>query len=176
MIRYPMILAGSHPAAQGIFGEDVYVEARVAGPTVGFAAFGKDLWVDMPIGTVEKLNDKELNPQFHYVGILTESGSIVLTDILTRRGPLDHEAKFVEADRLGFECIQLFHAGAVTEPQQLQDFLQQSPTGIVLKPMQPGPQGRLVYVEITPDMFGPQIVTPEGACQTADDSHAPAQN
>lgn len=168
MIRYPMIIPGAHPAAEGIFGEDVYVEVAVPGPTIGFAAFGKDLWVDMPVGSVEKLNDKELNPAYHYIGILTESGGITLTDIMTRKGPLDHEAKFVEADRLGFECVQLLHAGPLTEPQQLHDLLQQSPAGVVIKPVTPPPHQRLVYVEVTPDMFGPNIITSEGdaVCQT----------
>lgn len=154
MIRYPMIVPGTHPAADSILSvPDVYVEALVKGPTVGFAPHGKELWVDMPISSVGLLNDKELNPQYHYVGVLYED-RITLTDIFTRKGPLDHEAKFVEADRLGMECVQLLHAGALTGPDQLRDFLQQSPSGIVVKPINFHQQtGAVIYCEITPEMF-----------------------
>ena len=164
MIRYPMVVPGSHPASATLFDADVYVETRLTGPTVGFAAIRDGLWVDMPVDRVGLLDDKALNPQYQYVGVLTEH-SLTLTDILTRKGPLDHEAKFVEADRLGFECVQLLYAGALSEPQQIHDFLQQSPDGLVVKPITP-PQGPLFYAEITAEMFGPPS---EGdpSCQTS---------
>ena len=151
MIRYPMIVPGAHPAAQGVFGEEVYVETLLPGPAVGFAPLPEDVWADMPASRVELIPPREtLNPAYHYVGRLVEDARIVLTDIMTRKGPLDHEAKFVEADRIGMECVQLLHAGALESPQQIQDFLTQSPDGIVVKPIKVSPQQRLVYVEIPP--------------------------
>lgn len=173
MIRYPMTVPGAHPAAEGVFNEDVYVEALHPGYRVGFAFVDKRLWIDMPAACVNLVPAEELlNPAYHYVGQLPEGGSIILTDILTKTGPLDHEAKFVEADRIGMECVQLLHAGALTDPQQIHDFLTQSPDGIVVKPMTVSQQRRLVYVEITPDMFGPadDANTPasqEESCQTS---------
>lgn len=177
MIRYPMIVPGAHPAAQGIFGEEVYVEVLVPGPAVGFALVHKEPWIDIPISAFDKIPMAErLNPDYHYVGRLV-GDRVVLTDIMTHKGPLDHEAKFVEADRIGMECVQLLHAGALESPQQIQDFFAQSPDGIVVKPIKTSPQQRLIYVEITPDMFGPTSAQgDEASCQTAAEQSAPLQN
>lgn len=164
MIKYPMILPGGHPAVEGILGEEVYVEVLHEGPTVGFAAFGKGLWVDMPVEHIQLLNDKEFNPAYHYIGILlSDPDRIVLTDIMTRNGPLDHEAKFVEADRLRLECVQLLHAGGLESGEQLQGFLQQAPHGITIKPIKTYAQERLIYAEITSDMF---VSQGDDSCQT----------
>ncbi len=164
MIRYPMLVPGSHPIATEILNVEVYVEARVPGPQVGFGVSKKQLWVDMPVEAITLLNDKELNPASQYVGVLCEEPArIILTHIISRTGPLDHEAKFVEADRLGMEAVQLLHAGQLTEPQQLHDFLQQAPDGILLTPMQVSPRGPLLCVEITSDMFGPPTTGDDAA-------------
>lgn len=163
MLRYPTVVPGAHPAATSVFEHAVYVEALLPGPTVGFALINKQLWIDMPYALANVVpTESRLNPDYHYVGrLLTDPDRIVLTDVLTATGPLDHEAKFIEADRVGMECVQLLHAGELTDPQQIQDFLLQSPTGIVCKPITVSQQRRLVYAEITPAMFGPQL-TAEG--------------
>jgi hypothetical protein len=162
-----MIVPGTHPAAEGILGEDVYVEQLHPGPTVGFALVRKEPWIDMPLSAFNKIPMTDrFNPTYHYVGQL-HYGRIILTDVMTETGPLDHEAKFVEADRIGMECVQLLYAGALESPQQIQDFLTQAPEGIVVKPIKASPQQRLVYVEITPEMFGPASAQGDDAsCQT----------
>ncbi len=177
MIRYPMLVPGSHPIATEILNQPVYVETRLMGPQVGFAVRKKQLWVDMPVEAVALLNDKELNPTYQYVGALLEEPlRIVLTQIISRKGPLDHETKFIEADRIGMELVQLLHAGAVTEPQQLHDFLQQSPDGITLSPIDTpqGGRGPFLCVEITADMFGPPTTGDADGSQAPAD--APAEN
>lgn len=160
MIRYPMIVPGTHPAAAHLLGlEDLYVEAYLDGPTVGFAVVDGKLWVDMPVSSIGVLDDKPLNPNYVYIGTLYK-GSIVLTDILNKRGQtLEHEPKFVEADRLGMECVQLLHMGALTSPEFLHELLQQAPDGLIVKPAKPERDGQagtlaaLIQCVITPDMF-----------------------
>lgn len=167
MIRYALTIPGSHPAAETLFNQEVYVEALPPGPQVGFAMVEEQLWIDMPAPHVETVPAEELlNPEYHYVGRLLPD-RLVLTDVLTGKGPLDHEAKFVEADRIGLECVQLLHAGALEGPEQIMAFIQQSPAGVVIKPIKVNPQRRLTYVELTPDMFGPANDTQEESCQTS---------
>jgi hypothetical protein len=153
MIRYPLLIPGAHPSAEQIFEQDVYVEALLNGPVVGFATHGESIWIDMPLEQALRWSPEiSLNAAYHYVGRMVHD-KIVLTDITTRTGPLDHEAKFVEADRLGMECVQLLHAGPLESAEQLRGFLQQSPTGVAIKPITVQAGQRVIHVEITPDMF-----------------------
>jgi len=154
-----MLIPGAHQAAEGVYEQEVYVETLLDGPVVGFAAVQTpaqvELWIDMSAHAVEVVPAIELlNPEYHYVGrLLRDPMRIVLTDVATTKGLLSHEAKFVEADRLGMECIQLLHAGGLESAEQLRGFLEQSPAGIVIKPVKVRPQQRVLHVEVTPDMF-----------------------
>lgn len=155
-LRRPSVYPIVHPAVEGILGVEVYVEPALLGYLVGFHREGMTLWVDMPvtcIGLFEPLVDK-LNVDYTYFGTIDKDGKFTLTDVLNEKVfPIEHEEKFKEADRLGVECISLMHMGALDAVEQLQGFLDQSPDGVLLKPV----QGRGVYALLTPEYL-PAIV------------------
>lgn len=150
-LRRPSVYPITHPALEGILGMEVYVEPGLLGDLVGFNRDGERLWIDMPINYTQLflgLFDK-LNLNFSYFGVVKDD-KFTLCDVLDKKGvPIEHEEKFKEADRLGLECIQLLHMGALDTPEQLQGFLDQSPDGVLLKPV----KGPGLYGLLTPDML-----------------------
>lgn len=151
-LRRPSVYPIVHPAVEGILGVEVYVEPALLGYLVGFCREGTALWVDMPLSCAalfEPLIDK-LNPDFTYFGVIDKDNKFTLSDVLNEKSfPIEHEEKFKEADRLGFECISLMHMGILDTTEQLQGFLEQHPDGVLLKPV----QGRGVSAILTSDML-----------------------
>lgn len=78
----------------------------------------------------------------------------ILMDVRTPEGWLDHEAKFQEAEKLGFECAPLLYQGHVVDPEQLAGFLLHESVlggtmeGIVIKPVTAGPDGKTRYAKV----------------------------